>query len=89
VFREKEVVEWLNGLSDKEGWDEQRKRGFTLTSANPEECGGRAGIRILELETPGRWVVPGDAEPETGTGDEMNFSGSGHRLTRSDWQDSM
>jgi hypothetical protein len=91
VFREKEVVEWLDGLSEKEGWDEQRKRGFTLTSANPQECGGRAGIRILELETPGRWVRTVGTEPETGTGtrNEMNWSSSESGLTRSDWQDSM
>jgi hypothetical protein len=54
VFREKEVEAFILGLAGKEGWDEQRKKGFTLTCANPLECGGRAGIRILELEMPGR-----------------------------------
>jgi hypothetical protein len=89
VFREKEVVEWLDGLCEKEGWDEQRKRGFTLTSANPQECGGRAGIRILELEAPGRWVLTGGTDTETWTGKDRDQAGSGLGLTRSDWQDSM
>jgi len=38
----------------KRDWDEERLKGFTLTTACPDESGGRAGIRIAELETPGR-----------------------------------
>ena len=54
VFRGKEVEEWMKNLPTRKSWGQQRKDGFTLTSANPQERGGRAGIRILELETPGR-----------------------------------
>ena len=54
VFREEEVVKWINELGGKRDWDAERKKGFTLTTANPMESGGRAGIRILEMGIPGR-----------------------------------
>lgn len=41
---------------DKPDWDAERKMGFTLSAAVPEENGGRAGIRIVEVDTPGRYV---------------------------------
>lgn len=31
--------------------------GFTLTTANPTESGSKGGVRILELELPGRQVL--------------------------------
>lgn len=40
----------------KPDWDAERKMGFTLTAVTPEENGGRAGIRIVEVDTPGRCV---------------------------------
>jgi len=40
--------------SGKRSWEEERRSGYTLTTACPDESGGRAGIRIVELETPGR-----------------------------------
>lgn len=40
--------------SERRNWDKERRNGFTLTTACPDESGGRAGIRIAELETPGR-----------------------------------
>ncbi|ODO08851.1 hypothetical protein L198_00585 [Cryptococcus wingfieldii CBS 7118] len=54
VLRNAKVVDFINGLPSKATWDEQRKGGYTLTTANPEETGGRAGIRIVELDVPGR-----------------------------------
>ncbi|KIR74352.1 hypothetical protein I310_01959 [Cryptococcus deuterogattii CA1014] len=48
------VVDFIQKLPPRQSWDEQRKKGYTLTTANPQECGGRAGIRIVELDTPGR-----------------------------------
>jgi hypothetical protein len=56
VFREEGVKRFIQDLPDKETWEEDRTQGFTLTCANPDECGGRAGIRIVELTTPGRLV---------------------------------
>ena len=56
VFRETEVLRWIAELPEKRTWDEERKTGFTLTTANPMETGGRAGIRIIESEIPGRCV---------------------------------
>ncbi len=54
IFREEQVTKWIRDLPGKRSWDEDRANGFTLTTANPMECGGRAGIGILEMETPGR-----------------------------------
>ena len=56
VFREKEVLKWIAELPERRAWDEERKMGFTLTTANPLESGGRAGIRIIETVIPGRCV---------------------------------
>ena len=33
--------------------------GFTFTTANPAESGSKGGVRILELEVPGRRVPEG------------------------------
>ena len=56
VFHETKVMEFVNRVLDGPGrtWEEDRKDGFTMTSGNPDECGTRAGIRIVEMETPGR-----------------------------------
>lgn len=51
-----EVFEFISKTSKapERNWEDDRKRGFTLTTANPDECGGRSGVRILELKVPGR-----------------------------------
>jgi len=54
LFREKEVVKWIEEVPGKRNWEAERNAGFTLTTANPMESGARAGIRILEMITPGR-----------------------------------
>nr|XP_018263092.1 uncharacterized protein I303_04583 [Kwoniella dejecticola CBS 10117]OBR85250.1 hypothetical protein I303_04583 [Kwoniella dejecticola CBS 10117] len=54
VLRSDQVIEFIKDLPHKKSWDEQRKVGFTLTTANPQESGGRAGVRIVELDIPGR-----------------------------------
>ncbi|KAK4687850.1 hypothetical protein P7C73_g2265, partial [Tremellales sp. Uapishka_1] len=48
------VKDFIRNLPKRQRTEEDLKRGFTLTTANPDESGGRAGIRIRELETPGR-----------------------------------
>jgi hypothetical protein len=54
VFREPVVKTFIRQHLKKATWDEDRSRGFTLTCGNPSECGSRAGIRIVEVITPGR-----------------------------------
>ncbi|OCF74661.1 hypothetical protein I204_05041 [Kwoniella mangroviensis CBS 8886] len=54
VIKSTDVVNFITNIPKKKSWDEQRKEGFTLTTANPQENGGRAGIRIVELDIPGR-----------------------------------
>lgn len=54
IFKHPEVTRWMDELPPKGSWEDQREMGFTLTCGNPQECGGRAGIRIRELEMPGR-----------------------------------
>jgi hypothetical protein len=56
VLKQPEVFEFIKSTTVMSGrdWEEDRKNGFTLTSANPDECGGRSGVRILELKVPGR-----------------------------------
>ncbi|WVF71435.1 hypothetical protein IAT40_006239 [Kwoniella sp. CBS 6097] len=54
VLRSTHITDFIRDLPARASWDEQRRRGFTLTTADPQESGGRAGIRIVELETPGR-----------------------------------
>jgi hypothetical protein len=51
-----DVYEFIENPSKmpKRDWEADRKKGFTLTTANPDECGGRSGVRILELTIPGR-----------------------------------
>jgi hypothetical protein len=49
VFKGEEFSRFAKILPEDRSWDDDRKRGFTLTCANPEECGGRAGIRIGEF----------------------------------------
>ncbi|RXK38309.1 hypothetical protein M231_04482 [Tremella mesenterica] len=53
IFALPEVGQFLDTLRPRKA-DEERKEGFTLTTANPDETGSRAGIRIVELQTPGR-----------------------------------
>lgn len=33
------------------------EKGFTLTTGNPTETGSKAGVRIIEVEIPGRSVT--------------------------------
>jgi hypothetical protein len=54
VLRQSEVLEWMNQLPKKESNKAQLERGFELTVVNPDECGGRAGVKVLEVEIPGR-----------------------------------
>jgi hypothetical protein len=56
MFQHPKVLAFLEKVmkSPKPGWDEERKMGFTLTAVTPEENGGRAGIRIVEVVTPGK-----------------------------------
>ncbi|WVR07026.1 hypothetical protein IAU60_004065 [Kwoniella sp. DSM 27419] len=54
ILQSPETLEWIKRLPPRASWDEQRKIGFTLATANPQESGGRAGLRIVELNTPGR-----------------------------------
>ena len=54
IFKEPEVKQWMDRLGLRDSWQEQLKKGFTLTCANPQECGGRAGVKISALEQPGR-----------------------------------
>jgi hypothetical protein len=54
VLKERGVSEWMDRLPEKESRETQLDRGFELTVVNADECGGRAGVRILEVEVPGR-----------------------------------
>lgn len=54
IFREDVVKEFIASLPPKRSIDEVRKAGFTLATANPDESGGKGGIKIIELLTPGR-----------------------------------
>ncbi|WRT66336.1 uncharacterized protein IL334_003291 [Kwoniella shivajii] len=54
ILRSMEIIDFIKSLPERKSWDEQRQKGFTLTTANPQESGGRAGIKIIELDTPGR-----------------------------------
>lgn len=54
VLKGKEVDEWISQLPKKEGREEQLERGVEITVVNPDECGGRAGVRVLEVDVPGR-----------------------------------
>ena len=53
-----EVLRFIERALELEprSWDDERRHGFTLTSLIPEESSGRAGIRIVELDVPGRYV---------------------------------
>lgn len=53
-FREKAATEWMDQLPGKRNWDEEGKKGFTWTTANSMDSGGRAGTRIVEMDMPGR-----------------------------------
>lgn len=57
MLHSEEVTSWIENLPKRESWNEDRRRGFTITCANPDESDGRAGIRILELAVPGRSVA--------------------------------
>lgn len=56
LLREPRVAEFIERVmrAPKRKWDDERNMGFTLTAANPDESGERAGIKIVEVETPGR-----------------------------------
>lgn len=54
VLKQREVVEWIERLPGKESAVAQLERGFELMCVNPDECGGRAGVRVLEVDVPGR-----------------------------------
>lgn len=54
VLKQPEVYDFIANLSTGRDWLADRQRGFTLTTANPEESGSRSGVRIVELRQPGR-----------------------------------
>jgi hypothetical protein len=54
ILKLEEVNRFIDALPTKVTMEQDRSRGFTLTTANPQESGGRAGIRIVELDIPGR-----------------------------------
>lgn len=59
VLKLQEVYEFIDKVQKlpqipNERWKEDRLRGFTLTTANPDECGSRSGVRITELRAPGK-----------------------------------
>jgi hypothetical protein len=56
VLSLQEVYDFIDTLvkSPPRDWEEDRKKGFTITTANPDESGGKSGVRILELNRPGR-----------------------------------
>jgi hypothetical protein len=55
VLKQPEVYEFINALVGRSrDWAEDREAGYTLTTGNPDESGARSGVRILQLETPGR-----------------------------------
>lgn len=35
----------------------EKSAGFTITTANPDESAGLRGIRIVELQVPGRYAL--------------------------------
>ncbi|WWD17332.1 hypothetical protein CI109_101772 [Kwoniella shandongensis] len=54
VLNNEHVNKFIDEMPKRQTWDEQRRKGYTLTVGNPQECGGRAGIRVVELDIPGR-----------------------------------
>jgi hypothetical protein len=48
--------------------------GFTLTTANPMESGSKGGVRILELEWPGRRVLKESPFEPGGQADDKHKS---------------
>lgn len=54
VLRERVIIDFLTNLPPKATVEEVRRAGFTLATANPDETGSKAGIRITELAVPGR-----------------------------------
>jgi hypothetical protein len=54
VLRHPAILHFLATLPPKKTTDEVRSAGFTLATANPDETGSKAGIRIAELAVPGR-----------------------------------
>lgn len=48
-----EELHWSQTTSDL-AWREDRLRGYTLSTANPDESGCRSGVKIVEVRTPGR-----------------------------------
>jgi hypothetical protein len=61
VFHSKTVAKFLGDLPGQPSFQVEieslmtlLREGFTVTTANPQESGGLGGIRIVELETPGR-----------------------------------
>ncbi|BEI80034.1 hypothetical protein CcaverHIS002_0105630 [Cutaneotrichosporon cavernicola] len=54
VLRHPAILDFLTNLPPKKTADQVRTAGFTLATANPDETGPKAGIRIAELAVPGR-----------------------------------
>lgn len=54
VLRHPAIMDFIASPPPQREVDEVRRVGFTLATANPQECGGKAGIRIAELAVPGR-----------------------------------
>lgn len=56
VLKLPEVYDFIDMVTKGEvrDWTSDREQGFTLTTVNPDECGGRSGVQILDLRVPGR-----------------------------------
>ncbi|ORX36656.1 hypothetical protein BD324DRAFT_626687 [Kockovaella imperatae] len=56
MLNEKPILNFIQKLRHTTplSWAEMRKKGFTLTCANPAESGSMAGIRIADVLIPGR-----------------------------------
>lgn len=54
MLRHPAILKFIKTLPARKSTDEIRNAGFTLATANPDESGGKAGIRIAELAVPGR-----------------------------------
>lgn len=90
VLKLPEVYEFIDRLTRVKGqnrpWIEDRRRGFTLTTANPDESGSRSGIRISELRVPGRLARLDVKLGDVGGGEKLDLRGT--NVKRITFQDS-
>lgn len=80
MLQEEQVTKWIEDLPGRRDPQADRKKGFTITTANPQESGGRGGIRILEMDTPGRCAYPRARADETGWRDLMSTPDNGGEM---------